>query len=321
LAPFDLSGKRVWVAGHRGMVGSAIVRRLARKDVQLQTVDRNALDLRRQPDVEAWVQSQRPDVVFLAAAKVGGILANTSHPVDFLEDNLAIELAIIGAAARAGVKKLLFLGSTCIYPKFADQPIREEALLTGSLEPTNEWYAIAKIAGLKLAQAYRRQYGLDFISVMPTNLYGPNDNFDLQSSHVLAALLRKADDAKRADAAAVTVWGTGAPRREFLHVDDLADAVVFLAENYSQEEHINVGTGEDISIRELASLVCDVVGFQGEIEFDAGKPDGTPLKCSDVSRLRGLGWAPTIDLRTGLERTYRWYLDNQHDLRVLGTAR
>jgi GDP-L-fucose synthase len=303
------------------MVGSAIVRRLAREDVQLQTVDRDALDLRRQPDVEAWVQSQRPDVVFLAAAKVGGILANTSYPVDFLEDNLAIELAIIGAAARAGVKKLVFLGSTCIYPKFADQPIREEALLTGSLEPTNEWYAIAKIAGLKLAQAYRRQYGLDFISVMPTNLYGPNDNFDLQSSHVLAALLRKADDAKRAGEAAVTVWGTGAPRREFLHVDDLADAVVFLAENYSQEEHINVGTGEDISIRDLAGLVCNVVGFQGEIEFDAGKPDGTPLKCSDVSRLRGLGWAPTIDLRTGLERTYRWYLDNQHDLRVLGAAR
>jgi len=254
--------------------------------------------------------------VILAAAKVGGILANASYPVDFLEDNLAIELAVIGAAARWGVEKLVFLGSTCIYPKFADQPIREEALLTGTLEPTNEWYAIAKIAGLKLAQAYRRQHGFDFISVMPTNLYGPNDNFDLESSHVLPALLRKADDAKRAGAAAITVWGTGTPRREFLHVDDLADAVVFVTENYSQEEHINIGTGEDVSIRDLARLVCDVVGFRGEIEFDAGKPDGTPLKCSDVSRLRGLGWSPTIDLRTGLEKTYRWFLENAGDLRV-----
>ena len=255
-------------------------------------------------------------MVILAAAKVGGILANASYPADFLEENLAIELAVIGAAAHYGVEKLVFLGSTCIYPKFADQPIREEALLTGSLEPTNEWYAIAKIAGLKLAQAYRRQHGFDFISVMPTNLYGPNDNFDLESSHVLPALLRKADDAKRSGAAAITVWGTGTPRREFLHVDDLADAVVFLTENYSHEEHINIGTGEDVSIRDLARLVCDVVGFRGEIEFDASKPDGTPLKCSDVSRLRGLGWSPTIDLRTGLERTYYWYLKNASDLRL-----
>jgi GDP-L-fucose synthase len=254
-------------------------------------------------------------VVILAAAKVGGILANASYPADFLEENLAIELAVIGAAARRGVEKLVFLGSTCIYPKFANQPIREEALLTGSLEPTNEWYAIAKIAGLKLAQAYRRQHGFDFISVMPTNLYGPNDNFDLESSHVLPALLRKADDAKRAGAGAITVWGTGTPRREFLHVDDLADAVVFLTENYSQDEHINIGTGEDVSIRDLARLVCDIVGFRGEIEFDASKPDGTPLKCSDVSRLRALGWSPTIDLRTGLESTYRWYLGNAGDLR------
>ena len=316
MAKFDLTGKHVWVAGHRGMVGSAIVRRLARQNVSLQTVDRSALDLRSQPDVAAWVEAHRPQVVILAAAKVGGILANASYPADFLEENLAIELAVIGAAAHYGVEKLVFLGSTCIYPKFADQPIREEALLTGSLEPTNEWYAIAKIAGLKLAQAYRRQHGFDFISVMPTNLYGPNDNFDLESSHVLPALLRKADDAKRSGAAAITVWGTGTPRREFLHVDDLADAVVFLTENYSHEEHINIGTGEDISIRDLARLVCDVVGFRGEIEFDAGKPDGTPLKCTDVSRLRGLGWCPTIDLRTGLEKTYRWYLDNRGDLRT-----
>jgi GDP-L-fucose synthase len=316
LAKFDLTGKHVWVAGHRGMVGSAIVRRLARQNVSLQTVDRSALDLRSQPDVAAWVEAHRPQVVILAAAKVGGILANASYPADFLEENLAIELAVIGAAAHYGVEKLVFLGSTCIYPKFADQPIREEALLTGSLEPTNEWYAIAKIAGLKLAQAYRRQHGFDFISVMPTNLYGPNDNFDLESSHVLPALLRKADDAKRSGAAAITVWGTGTPRREFLHVDDLADAVVFLTENYSHEEHINIGTGEDVSIRDLARLVCGVVGFRGEIEFDASKPDGTPLKCSDVSRLRGLGWSPTIDLRTGLERTYYWYLKNAGDLRL-----
>jgi len=297
------------------MVGSAIVRRLAREDVQLQTVDRSVLDLRHHPAVEAWVRSHRPQVVVLAAAKVGGILANASYPVDFLEDNLAIELSVIGAAARWGVEKLIFLGSTCIYPKFADQPIREEALLTGALEPTNEWYAIAKIAGLKLAQAYRRQHGLDFISVMPTNLYGPNDNFDLQSSHVLAALLRKADDAKRTGAAAITVWGTGTPRREFLHVDDLAYAIVFLAENYSQEAHINIGTGEDISIRDLARLVCDVVGFRGEIKFDTSKPDGTLIKCSDIGRLRGLGWSPRIDLPTGIERTYRWYLDNAGHLR------
>jgi GDP-L-fucose synthase len=320
LATFDLTHKRVWVAGHRGMVGSAIVRRLARQNVRLQTVDRDALDLRRQSDVAAWVEAKRPQVVVLAAAKVGGILANASYPADFLEDNLAIELAVIGAAARCGVEKLVFLGSTCIYPKLAEQPIREEALLTGALEPTNEWYAIAKIAGLKLAQAYRRQHGLDFISVMPTNLYGPNDNFDLQSSHVLPALLRKADDAKRANAAAITVWGTGTPRREFLHVDDLADAVVFLTETYSEEEHINIGTGEDISIRDLARLVCDVVGFRGEIEFDASKPDGTPLKCTDISRLRGLGWSPTIDLREGLERTYRWFLENADDLRARSTS-
>ena len=307
---------RIYVAGHRGLVGSALLRCCERRELRrLILRDRAELDLRHHPDVETWVRSHRPQVVVLAAAKVGGILANANYPVDFLEDNLAIELSVIGAAARCGVEKLIFLGSTCIYPKFADQPIREEALLTGALEPTNEWYAIAKIAGLKLAQAYRQQHGLDFISVMPTNLYGPNDNFDLQSSHVLAALLRKADDAKSTGADTITVWGTGTPRREFLHIDDLADAIVFLAKNYSQEEHINIGTGEDISIRDLARLVCDVVGFRGEIKFDTSKPDGTPVKCSDVGRLRGLGWSPMVDLPTGIERTYRWYLDNAGQLR------
>ena len=308
MAKFDLTGKHVWVAGHRGMVGSAIVRRLARQNVCLQTVDRSALDLRSQPDVAAWVEAHRPQVVILAAAKVGGILANASHPADFLEENLAIELAVIGAAAHYGVEKLVFLGSTCIYPKFADQPIREEALLTGSLEPTNEWYAIAKIAGLKLAQAYRRQHGFDFISVMPTNLYGPNDNFDLESSHVLPALLRKADDAKRSGAAAITVWGTGTPRREFLHVDDLADACLFLMERYEGSDHINIGTGEDLEIRELAELVRDIVCPTVQIVFDPSKPDGTPRKLLNVGRLHELGWRHHIELRQGIMETYNWFL-------------
>jgi len=312
---FDLADKRVWVAGHRGMVGAAIMRRFADLGCRLQTVDRASLDLRRSAEVTAWVEDHRPQVVILTAGKVGGILANTSYPVDFLEDNLAIELAVIAAAARAGVEKLVFLGSTCVYPRSAEQPVREDALLTGPLEPTNEWYAIAKIAGLKLAQAYRRQYGLDFITLMPTNLYGPNDNFDLHSGHVLPALLRKAHEAKLAGAGAVTVWGSGTPRREFLHVDDLADAVAFVTQNYSEDQHLNVGTGADISIRDLAAMICEVVGFRGEIAFDAAKPDGTPLKCSDVSRLRALGWSPKIGLRAGLESTYRWYVDTADRLR------
>ncbi|HZT87361.1 MAG TPA: GDP-L-fucose synthase [Stellaceae bacterium] len=310
MTKFELAGKRVWVAGHRGMVGSAIVRRLSREAAHLQTAERRALDLRRQDDVAAWMERNRPQVVFLAAAKVGGILANSRLPVEFLEDNLAIALAVIPAAARCGVEKLVFLGSTCIYPKFAPQPIREEALLDGGLEPTNEFYAIAKIAGLKLAQAYRRQKGCDFISVMPTNLYGPGDNFDLEGGHVVPALLRKAHEAKTTGAASVTLWGTGAPRREFLHVDDLADALVFLMQHYSDERHINIGTGIDISIRDLMRLICDIVGFGGEIVLDRGKPDGTPFKCSDIARLKALGWTPSIELRAGLTSTYRWFLDN-----------
>ena len=306
---YALAGKRVWVAGHRGMVGAALVRRLAREDCEIVTVDRGALDLRRQADVEAWMADARPHAVFLAAARVGGILANDSYPAEFLYDNLAIETNLIEAARRVGVEKLLFLGSSCIYPKMAPQPIDEDALLTGPLEPTNEWYAIAKIAGLKLAQAYRRQYGCDFISAMPTNLYGPNDNFDLTTSHVLPALLRKAHEAKRNGDPSMTIWGSGAPRREFLHVDDCADALVFLMRNYSQDEHINVGAGEDVTIRELADLVCAVVGYGGQIIRDQTKPDGTLRKLMSSARLTALGWKPSIGLREGLERTYSWFLD------------
>ena len=312
---YTLRNKRVWVAGHRGLVGSAIVRRLQGEGCEIVTAPRDSVDLRRPEQLERWMRDVRPQAVFLAAARVGGIYANDTRPAEFIYDNLMIQSNVVEASRRAEVEKLLLMGSSCIYPRLAPQPIPEGALLTGPLEPTNQWYAIAKIAGIKLGQAYRRQYGCDFISVMPTNLYGPNDNFDLQSSHVLAALLRKADDAKSTGADTITVWGTGTPRREFLHIDDLADAIVFLAKNYSQEEHINIGTGEDISIRDLARLVCDVVGFRGEIKFDTSKPDGTPVKCSDVGRLRGLGWSPMVDLPTGIERTYRWYLDNAGQLR------
>jgi GDP-L-fucose synthase len=310
MGKYHLQGKRVWVAGHRGMVGSAVVRALSTSGAEILTVDRAAVDLRRQADVEAWMSSNRPQVVILAAAKVGGIAANSAYPADFLYDNLAIELAIMESAARLGVEKLTFLGSTCIYPKFAPQPIAEHALLTGPLEPTNEWYAIAKIAGLKLAQAYRQQHGLDFISLMPTNLYGPNDNFDLESSHVIPALMRKAHEAKELGAPALSVWGSGTPRREFLHVDDLANAIVLLTECYSESQHINVGTGTDVTIRGLAELICEVVGFNGRLEFDASRPDGTPLKCSDITRLKSLGWTPRISLRDGLVDTYRWFLEH-----------
>jgi GDP-L-fucose synthase len=306
---YALAGKRVWVAGHRGMVGAALVRRLEREDCEIVTVDRAALDLRRQADVEAWMADAKPHAVFLAAARVGGILANDSYPAEFLHDNLAIETNLIEAARRVGAEKLLFLGSSCIYPKDAPQPIDEAALLTGPLEPTNEWYAIAKIAGLKLAQAYRRQYGCDFISVMPTNLYGPNDNFDLASSHVLPALMRKAHEAKRNGDLSMTIWGSGAPRREFMHVDDCADALVFLMRNYSQDGHINVGVGEDVTIRELADLVCAVVGYGGQIVRDETKPDGTLRKLMSSARLSALGWKPSLGLREGLEKTYSWFLD------------
>ncbi|MDB5590356.1 GDP-L-fucose synthase [Enterovirga sp.] len=306
--PYDLTGKRVWVAGHRGMVGSAIVRRLATEGCEVITVSRSTLDLKRQDDTRRWIAETRPDAIFLAAAKVGGILANDRQPADFLFDNLMIEANIIEGAHAAGVQRLLFLGSSCIYPKFAEQPIREESLLTGALEPTNEWYAVAKIAGIKLAQAYRRQHGRDYISAMPTNLYGPGDNFDLQSSHVLPALIRKAHEAKLRGDPSFVVWGSGTPRREFLHADDCADALVFLMRTYSEDQHINVGSGEDLSIAELARMTARVVGFEGEILLDSSKPDGTPRKLMSADRLRSMGWTPRIDLESGIRTTYEWFL-------------
>jgi GDP-L-fucose synthase len=309
-AAFALEGKRVWVAGHRGMVGAAVMRRLARENCELVTVGRDVVDLRRQETTEDWMADNRPDAIVLAAAHVGGILANDSHPVDFLYDNLMIEANIIAAAHRTGVAKLLFLGSSCIYPKFAPQPIVEEALLTGPLEPTNEWYAVAKIAGIKLAQAFRRQNGCDFISAMPTNLYGPGDNFDLDSSHVAPALIRKAHEAKVRGDGELTIWGSGKPRREFLHVDDCADALVHLLKVYSGEDHINVGSGKDLTILELAEMICRVVGFEGPIVRDTSKPDGTPRKLMSAERLKALGWSPCIGLREGLVTTYEWFLDH-----------
>jgi GDP-L-fucose synthase len=307
-ARFALDGRRVWVAGHAGMVGSAICRRLAQEKCEIVTAPRSRVDLRRQAETEAWMASERPDAVFLAAAKVGGIYANDTHPAEFLYDNLAIETNVIEAARATGVKKLMFLGSSCIYPRLAPQPMLEEALLTGPLEPTNEWYAIAKIAGIEMCRAYRRQYGCDFISAMPTNLYGPEDNFDLESSHVVPALMAKAHQAKVAGADAITVWGSGRPRRELLYVDDLADALVHLMKAYSDEPHVNVGTGTDVTIDELARTVCEVVGFRGERRYDAGKPDGAPRKLLDVSRLHKLGWRAKTPLRDGLARTYDFYL-------------
>ncbi len=300
---------KIYVAGHTGLVGSAIVRRLGGPEgLLVRTIDE--LDLMDQRAANAFFEKERPEQVYLVAARVGGIQANNAYPAEFIYQNLMIEANVIHAAWRCGVKKLLFTGSSCIYPKLAPQPLREEHLLTGPLEPTNEWYAIAKIAGIKLCQAYRRQYGFAAISAMPTNLYGPGDNFDLQTSHVLPALLRKFHDAKAAGTPSVKVWGTGTPRREFLHVDDLADALVFLMERYDQEEIINVGTGEDLTIRELCEMVREVVGYEGDIEFDPAMPDGTPRKLMDVSRLRYLGWQPKIPLRQGIEATYRWYLNN-----------
>ena len=305
---FPLEGRRIWIAGHRGMVGSAIARRLSKANCELLTTDRKTVDLANQDQTEQWLNDVRPDVAVIAAAHVGGILANDTRPVEFLEDNLAIGLNTIRGAFKAGIKKLLFLGSSCSYPKHADQPIREEALLTGPLESTNEWYAISKIAGIKLCQAYRKQNGADFISCQPTNLYGPGDDFDLKTSHVLPALIRKAHDAKVSNASELVVWGTGAPRREFLHVDDLADACVTLLKCYSGALPINIGCGEDISIKELAELVCQTVGFEGRIVQDTTKPDGTPRKLLDVSRLFSLGWRPRISLEKGVQETYEWFL-------------
>ncbi len=292
------------------MVGSALVRALTARGCEILTAGRDTLDLMDQRAVREWVARERPQAVFLAAAKVGGILANSSYPADFLYDNLMIEANIIEACFRNDVEKLCFLGSSCIYPKFAEQPITEDQLLTGPLEPTNEWYAIAKIAGIKLAQAYRAQHGVDYISAMPTNLYGPGDNFNLQSSHVMPALIRKAHEAKLANEPALEIWGSGTPRREFLHVDDCAEACVYLMQNYSGAEHVNVGSGSDVTILELAEMVCSVVGYTGEIVRDTSKPDGTPRKLMSADKLRNLGWQPTIDLRDGIASTYAWFLAN-----------
>lgn len=311
--PFSLAGKRVWIAGHRGMVGSALVRRLAREHCALLTVDRSTVDLRRQDETERWILEHRPDAIIVAAATVGGIYANSMRPAEFLYDNLLVASNIIEAAKNAGVQKLLYLGSSCIYPREASQPIYEAALLTGPLEPTNEWYAIAKIAGLKLCQAYRKQYGCDLIAAMPTNLYGPGDNFDPQSAHVVPALIRRIYEAKENGAASVTIWGTGNPRREFLYVDDCADALTHLLKSYSDAEPVNIGTGSDVTIRELAATIARVVGYEGTFAFDTSKPDGTPRKLLDVSKMSALGWQATTDLETGLRLAYDAFLNSRDE--------
>lgn len=310
------SNSKIYVAGHRGLAGSAIVRALRRQGYE-NIVERThaELDLTNQADVEQFFASERPEYVFLAAAKVGGIHANNAYPAEFIRDNLAIQTNVIHSAWKNAAKKLLFLGSSCIYPKLSPQPMPESCLLTGPLEPTNEWYAVAKIAGIKMCQAYRRQYGFDAISAMPTNLYGPGDNFHLENSHVMPALIRKFHEAKERGDREVVMWGTGTPRREFLHVDDLGDALVFLMEHYSDEDFVNVGVGDDVTIRELAELIRDVVGFEGVITQDLSKPDGTPRKLMDVSRLTSLGWKARIGLADGVRETYRWFLQNQAQFR------
>ena len=305
---FDISGKRIFVAGHKGLVGQALVRRLEREPVEILTAERSEVDLLDQTATKTYLKTTAPDLVIVAAAKVGGILANATYPVDFLNDNLLIESNLIAGSHESDIDRLLFLGSSCIYPREAPQPMREDALLTGPLEPTNKWYAIAKIAGIMLCQAYREQYGRSYISAMPTNLYGPGDNFDLNNSHVIPALMRKVDAAAREGADSVEIWGTGRPLREFMHVDDLADALVFLLKEYDEAEHINVGTGEEVTIAELAQRMTDAVGFRGELRFDTSKPDGTPRKVMDCSRLAALGWRPQYDLAAGLKQTYDWYV-------------
>lgn len=317
---YPLSGKRVFVAGHRGMVGSAVVRRLGSEGCETITADRQSLDLTRQADVEAWMKRERPQAVVVAAARVGGIVANSTYPADFLYDNLALQINLIQAAATTGVEKLIMLGSSCIYPVNAPQPMSEDALLTGPLEPTNKWYSIAKIAGLMQCQAYREQHGCDFISAMPTNLYGPGDNFHPVGSHVIPALLRRFHEAKVTNAPAVAIWGTGKPRREFLHVDDCADAVVFLLKHYSDMAHVNVGTGEDIEIGELARLIARITGYEGDIVYDTDRPDGAPQKLLDMSVMHGLGWKAETGLRDGLSSTYRWFLDHLDSSDVRGYA-
>lgn len=310
MSSFDLAGKRVWVAGHRGMAGAAIVRRLGREHCEIVTAPRSELDLLRQADVDAWMAERKIDAVFLAAATVGGILANATRPAEFLYENLAIETNVIHAAKSSGVKKLLFLGSSCIYPRMAEQPMKEEALLTGALEPTNEWYAIAKIAGIKLCAAFRRQFGCDFISVMPTNLFGPGDRYDAQNGHVVAALMMKIHAAKMANSPHVELWGSGTPKREFLFTEDLADACVFVMKNYSDELFLNVGTGRDMTILELAERIARVAGWKGEFTFDRSKPDGMPRKVMDVSRLQALGWRAQTPFDEGIRQAYDWYVAN-----------
>jgi GDP-L-fucose synthase len=308
---------KIYVAGHRGLVGAAVVRALQQQGyANLVTRTHREVDLTEQAAVRGFFERERPQAVIMAAAKVGGIQANNSRPAEFIRDNLLIQDNVIDSAHRAGVGKFVFLGSSCIYPKLAPQPIKEDYLLTGPLEPTNEWYAVAKIAGLKMCQAYRRQYGFNAISLMPTNLYGPGDNFDLQNSHVLPALIRRFHEARERGDATLSVWGTGTPRREFLHVDDLADAVVYLLNTYDEEPIVNVGWGEDVTIRELAETVADVAGFKGRLEFDSSKPDGTPRKLLDTSRLTSLGWKPKIKLRAGIEQTYAWFKQHVAEARL-----
>ena len=307
---YALRNKRIWVAGHRGLVGSALVRRLQSEGCEIVVAPRESVDLRHPDQVERWMREAKPHAVFLAAARVGGIYANDTRPAEFIYDNLMIQSNIVEASRRVGVEKLILLGSSCIYPRLAPQPIPESALLTGALEPTNQWYAVAKIAGIKLGQAYRKQYGCDFISVMPTNLYGPGDNFDLMQSHVVPALLVKAHQAKLAQAPAMEVWGTGAVRREFLFVDDAADGMVYFMQHYSDEGIVNLGCGSDVPIRDLVELICKVVGYKGGIRFDTSRPDGTPRKMIDTSFAASLGWRARTSLQAGLEETYRWYIDN-----------
>ncbi|MDD9908782.1 MAG: GDP-L-fucose synthase [Ahrensia sp.] len=304
-----MDGKRILVTGHRGMVGSAIVRRLQREDCTILTATRQEVDLIDQSQVNAFMHKAKPDAVVHAAAKVGGIFANDTYPAEFLYENILSSANVIHAAHQASVGKFVYLGSSCVYPKYAPQPLTEDSLLSGPLEPTNEWYAVAKISGIKMCQAYRRQYGDDFISVMPPNLYGPNDNFDLKNSHVLPALIRKFHEAKAADAPQVEMWGTGTPKREFLHVDDLADGVVFALKRYSDEEFVNIGAGSDIEIRSLAKLISEIVGYSGAIVLDSSKPDGTPRKIMDSTTFHGMGWKPSMTLREGIESTYQWYLN------------
>tara|TARA_Y100001960_G_scaffold292601_1_gene334898 strand:+ start:1970 stop:2938 length:969 start_codon:yes stop_codon:yes gene_type:complete len=307
---FSLSGKRIFVAGHTGMVGSAIVRLLNNRDCEILTASSQELDLKQSSKVDKWFDEHRPDAVFLAAAKVGGILANSSYPVDFLIDNLSIQNSVITNAFKYKVKKLMFLGSSCIYPRNATQPIKESSLLTGILEPTNEAYAISKIAGIKLCQFYRKQYGVDYVSVMPTNLYGPGDNFHPKNSHVVAALISKFYEAVKLNKEEVTLWGTGKPLREFMHVDDLAEGLIFLMENYSEYEHINIGTGKEISITEFAKIIKNISGWKGKIKFDDSYPDGMPRKVMDINKISKLGWYSKIELKVGLKQAYKWFSDN-----------